>query len=94
MISKEILEARSWRNSLTESEREYMIQVLEKLPQDSRLVIFLHYWRDIEFKEIADVMGVPIKEIEFIHRATLRLLSKVFGKKLNEQKNQSGEVAA
>ncbi|MBL7542838.1 MAG: hypothetical protein JNL11_03435 [Bdellovibrionaceae bacterium] len=94
MISKEILEARSWRNSLTEAEREYMIQVLEKLPQDSRLVIFLHYWRDIEFKEIAEVMGVTMNEIEFIHRATLRLLSKVFGKKLNEQKNQSGEVAA
>lgn len=71
-----------------------MAQVLEKLPQDSRLVIFLHYWRDIEFKEIASVMNVPLKEIEFIHRATLRLLSKVLSKKLNNQKSQSGEVAA
>lgn len=71
-----------------------MIQVLEKLPEDSRLIIFLHYWRDLDLKEIADVMGVHLREVEFIHNATLRLLSKVFGKKLNERKCQSREVAA
>lgn len=94
MLSAEVLETRSWRNSLSESDKEYMIQVLEKLPEDSRLVVFLHYWRDLELKEIAEVMGVRLKEVEFIHNATLRLLSKVFGKKLNERKCQSREVAA
>ena len=94
MLSEKVLEVRNWKNSLTDFDREYIGQALEKLPEDSRIVIFLHYWRDIEFEDIADVLGVRLKEIEFIHKVTLQLLSKVFSQKLNEQKNQSGEVAA
>ena len=94
MLSENILEMRSWKNSLNDCDREYIAQILEKLPQDSRIVIFLHYWRDIEFEDIAEVLGVRLKEVEFIHNITLRLLSKVFSQKLNEQKRQSGEVAA
>ena len=94
MLSENILEMRSWKNSLNDCDREYIAQVLEKLPQDSRIVIFLHYWRDIEFEDIAEVLGVRLKEVEFIHNITLRLLSKVFSQKLNEQKRQSREVAA
>ncbi|MBK7962377.1 MAG: hypothetical protein IPK04_15045 [Bdellovibrionales bacterium] len=85
---------RSWKNSLNDCDREYIAQILEKLPQDSRIIIFLHYWRDIEFEDIAEVLGVRLKEVEFIHNITLRLLSKVFSQKLNEQKRQSREVAA
>lgn len=94
MLSYKILEVRSWKNSLSDCEREHIAQVLEKLPEDSRIVIFLHYWRDIEFEDIAEVLGVRLREVEFIHNMTLRLLSKVFSQKLNEQKRQSGEVAA
>ncbi len=94
MLSEKIMEVRSWKNSLSDCEREYIAQVLEKLPEDSRIVIFLHYWRDIEFEDIAEVLGVRLREVEFIHNMTLRLLSKVFSQKLNEQKRQSGEVAA
>jgi len=94
VLSEKILEMRSWKNSLSDCEREYIAQVLEKLPEDSRIVIFLHYWRDIEFEDIAEVLGVRLREVEFIHNMTLRLLSKVFSQKLNEQKRQSGEVAA
>lgn len=94
MLSEKILEVRSWKNSLSDCEREYIAQVLEKLPEDSRIVIFLHYWRDIEFEDIAEVLGVRLREVEFIHNMTLQLLSKVFSQKLNEQKRQSGEVAA
>ncbi len=94
MLSENILEMRSWKNSLNDCDREYIAQILEKLPQDSRIVIFLHYWRDIEFEDIAEVLGVQLKEVEFIHNMTLRLLSKAFSQKLNEQKRQSGEVAA
>jgi DNA-directed RNA polymerase specialized sigma24 family protein len=94
VISENILEVRSWKNSLNDCERDYIAQVLEKLPEDSRIVIFLHYWRDIELGDIAEVLGVRLKEVEFIHNMTLRLLSKVFGQKLNEQRRQSEEVAA
>ncbi len=94
MLSENILEMRSWKNSLNDCDREYIAQILEKLPQDSRIIIFLHYWRDIEFEDIAEVLGVRLKEVEFIHNITLRLLSKVFSQKLNEQKRQSREVAA
>ncbi len=94
MLSEKILEVQSWKYSLNDCDREYIAQVLEKLPEDSRIVIFLHYWRDIEFEDIAEVLGIRLREVEFIHNMTLRLLSKVFSQKLNEQKRQSGEVAA
>lgn len=94
MLSENLLDLRSWKNSLSEPEREYIVQILEKLPEDSRIVIFLHYWRDFELKEIAKVINVRLKDVEFIHNVTLRLLSKVFLKKLNQQKCQSREVAA
>ena len=94
MLSTEVLKRQSWRNSLTSSDKEYMERVLEKLPEDSRLVIFLHYWRDFELKDIADVMGTCLKEVELIHNMTLQLLSKAFGKTSENEKRQSREVTA
>ena len=94
MLSHGIWENKSWKNSLTESDRELIMLSMEKLPYDSKIVIFLHYWREIEFKEIAEVLGIKLKEVEFIHNATLQLLSKVFGKRTHEQRNQLKGVAA
>ncbi len=94
MLSEKILELWSWRNSLSDCEQEYIAQVLEKLPEDSRIVIYLRYWRDIEFKDIAEVLGVRLKEVESIHHMTLLLLAKVFSQKLNEQKHFFREVTA
>jgi DNA-directed RNA polymerase specialized sigma24 family protein len=94
MLSAKVMEAKTWRNSLNEKDREYMNRVIEKLPQDSRIVIYLHYWLDLEFKDIAEVLGTMLREVEFIHNVTLRLLSKVFRQKLNVTKCQSMEVAA
>lgn len=94
MPSEKILKTRSWKNSLNDSEREYITQILEKLPEDSRIVIFLHYWKNFEFEDIANVLGVRRRKVEFIHNVTLKLLSKIFVQNLNEQKRQSREVAA
>lgn len=94
MLSAKVMEAKTWRNSLSERDRDYMNQVLEKLPEDSRIVIYLHYWLDIELKDIAEVLGTKLSEVEFIHNLTLRLLSKVFRQKLNATKCQLTEVAA
>ena len=94
MLSDKILELRNCKNSLSDYEKDYIAQVLEKLPHDSRIVIFLHYWRDIEFKEIAKVLGARLQEVEFIHDVTLRLLSKIFHQKFNEQNQKSEEFAA
>lgn len=79
---------------MNDCEREYIAQILEKLPEDSRIVIFLHYWRDSEFEHIAEVLGVRPRQVEFIHRMTLQILSKVFVQKLNDQKRFLKEVAA
>lgn len=94
MLSKSVREAQSWRNSLTAQDREYVNQVLEKLPEDSRIVIYLHYWRDLELKDIAEVLGVRLNDVEFIHKATLRLLSKVFSPKNICNQAKQMEVAA
>jgi len=93
MLSANILQATTWKNSLTDVERDYVRRVLEKLPEDSRIVIYLHYWMDIEFIEIAKTLGVRLKEIQFIHDATLRLLSKVFRQQLTEQHKTKGTAA-
>lgn len=79
---------------MNDCEREYIAQILEKLPEDSRIVIFLHYWRGIEFENIAEVLGVRPRQVEFIHRMTLQILSKVFVQKLNDRRRFLKEVAA
>ena len=40
-----------------------MNQVLERLPEDSRIVIYLHYWLDTELKDIAEVLGTKLSEV-------------------------------
>ena len=94
MLLSKFLKNRSWRDSLTETDKKYMEQVLQKLPNDSRIVIFLHYWRDIGLQDIADIMGVCLKEVVLIHNITLQMLSKAFGKTINNEKYQSRKVAA
>ena len=94
MLSENVWEANSWTNSLSEDDREYMNQVLEKLPEDSRVIIFLHYWMDMEPKEIAEVMGMGLKKIDSIHNSTLQFLSKVFKRKFINKTSQPKEVAA
>lgn len=86
MLSQKILETQHWKNSLDESDVRYIWKVLEKLPEDSKVIIFLRYWRNIEFDEIAETLGVSLRKIKFIHDMTLRLLSKVFLNNLNDQK--------
>lgn len=90
MLSRKILEAHRWKNSLDESDVRYIWKVLEKLPEDSKVIIFLRYWRNIEFDEIAETLGLSLRKIKFIHDMTLRLLSKVFLHNLNDQKTNYG----
>lgn len=94
MLSAKVMDAKSWRNSLNKKDREYVLRVLEKLPEDSRTVIYLRYWRDFELCDIADILGIRRGEVEFIHRMTLQLLSKIFGQKLTVTKSQTMGVAA
>ena len=94
MLSAKILQTTSWKNSLNDVEKDYVRKVLEKLPEDSRIIIYLHYWRDIELSDIAKTLGVRLREIQFVHDATLRLLSKVFSQKLDEQQLKPKGTAA
>lgn len=94
MLSIQIWEASCWKNSLGQKDREYINNVLKILPENSRIVIFLHYWRGIEFEEIAELMSVRLKEVELIHIKTLQLLSKVFRQKIKKEFDQYNEEIA
>ncbi len=85
MFSEKIRKARSWKNLLSESEIDYLLKILSKLPHDSRIVIFLCYWRDLELDDIASILGISRKETDYIHDMTLQLLTKVLSKQPHYQ---------
>lgn len=76
MLFQKIAESKSWENLLNSRDKEELHRKLEKLPEDSRAIIYLRYWKNIEFKEIAEVLGLRLRQVEYIHEITLRLLSK------------------
>jgi len=94
MLSQEVLTAQSWKNSLNTEDKEYLQAVLSKLPQDSRIIIFLRYWRDFEFEDIAKVLGIALSEVFTVHDLTLRLLSKTICFNKKPMHSQTKEAAA
>ncbi len=64
--------------SLTQEEKQCLRFVVSKLPEDPRVIVYLRYWRGLDFNEISVVMGISLKEVIFIHNKTLQLLKALF----------------
>jgi len=93
MLSENILKAESWKNSLSIEDKEYVHTVLSKLPQDSRVIIFLRYWRDFEFEDIAKTLGIALSEVFAVHDLTIQLLSKTICFNKKPMHSQTKEAA-
>jgi len=58
---------------LSKERKEYLIEVIDSLPEKERLVITLYYYEGLLLKEIADILQVTESRVSQIH-------SKVLGK--------------
>lgn len=56
----------------------YLNQLIDTLPKNERLVLLLHYERDLNLKEIGDILCVSESRVSQIHaQATLRVRGKL-----------------
>ncbi|MCR5080285.1 MAG: RNA polymerase sigma factor WhiG [Treponema sp.] len=61
-----------------EEVRRVIIQAIEELPQNEKMVIVLYYHEDLSFKEIGQVLNVSESRISQLHtKANLRLRAKL-----------------
>lgn len=66
---------------MREDTRHQLAQIIEGLPQTERLVLSLYYERDLNLKEIGEVLGVSESRVSQIHtQATLRIKASLPGK--------------
>jgi len=56
--------------------RESLQRLVEGLPQQERRVLRYHYYQNLGFSEIADLLGLSRGRISQIHRLALQLLKK------------------
>ena len=57
---------------------EYLNELIDDLPKNERLVLILHYERDLNLKEIGEVLSVSESRVSQIHsQATLKIRSKM-----------------
>lgn len=57
---------------------QHLGQMIDSLPKNERLVLALYYERDLNLKEIGEVLGVSESRVSQIHsQATLRLRSRL-----------------
>ena len=60
--------------------RKIIIEAINELPENEKMVIVLYYHEDLTFKEIGQVLNVSESRISQLHtKANLRLRSKLTG---------------
>lgn len=60
---------------------QHIAALVDKLPDQERLVIFRHYFQQVRFDEIALTLGVTKGRVSQIHHAGLRRLREMHGEK-------------
>lgn len=65
-------------NVMREDTRHHLAHIIDGLPHTERLVLSLYYERDLNLKEIGEVLGVSESRVSQIHtQATLRIKSRL-----------------
>ena len=68
----------SWARFLSSDEKKYVSFLVKRLPADARHILYLRYWRDFEFNEIAKAIKMKPNEVLFVHSKALQILKAVF----------------
>ncbi len=55
-----------------------MLSLVVTLPEDARVIVYLRYWREFEFSEIAKAIEMKQNEVIFVHSKALQILKAVF----------------
>lgn len=72
-------------------QRAVLIDAMRKLPLDLQIVLELHYWENLETREVSEVLGVPLGTAKSrLSRARTRL-GELLGK---GPRNGTGESVA
>ena len=61
-----------------------------QLPEAQRLALTLHYFEDLRYEDIADVMGIPINTVKSHIRRGKEKLAVVLGPALDRQSAGGG----
>ncbi|MGQ3891317.1 RNA polymerase sigma factor FliA [Legionella sp. CNM-4043-24] len=65
-------------NVMREDARHHLAHIIEGLPHTEKLVLSLYYERDLNLKEIGEVLGVSESRVSQIHtQATLRIKARL-----------------
>ncbi|HEX2984818.1 MAG TPA: sigma-70 family RNA polymerase sigma factor, partial [Ignavibacteriales bacterium] len=70
--------------------KEILVRALERLSERDRLVVTLYYFEELNFKEIADVLGLSIGRVSQIHTKVLSNLKKILQETYGD-KNPKGK---
>lgn len=57
-----------------ESLKEYLVEQIEKLPEQQRMVLVLHYYEELTLKEISKIMHISESRVSQIHTKTILML--------------------
>lgn len=57
-------------------DKELLIKALEKIPNEYKIVLTLHYQEDLTFKEIGEVLNKPLNTVKSYHYRALMMLKK------------------
>ena len=63
----------------TDQLKEMLVRLLEKLPEDERLILTLYYYEDLTFKEIGHVVRLSESRVFQKHAATVKRLRLQLG---------------
>ena len=64
-------------------ESEQVRQVLQSLPERERLIVELYYYRDRNFKEIAEILGVTESRVSQLHTRMKKRFKELLSLHLN-----------
>lgn len=77
-IIERIQSINSWVRFLSSNEKKYVGSVVEMLSEDARVIVYLRYWREFEFSEIAKAIKMKQNEVIFVHSKALQILKAIF----------------
>lgn len=57
-----------------ESLKEYLVEQIDKLPEQQKMVLVLHYYEELTLKEIGKIMHISESRVSQIHTKTILML--------------------
>jgi RNA polymerase sigma-70 factor (ECF subfamily) len=82
--------------AIRQDESRRLKTAIKNLPQDYRIVLVLHHYQQLSYKEIAEILSIPVKTVATrLYRAKLILKEKLAGGDpgaLQKGQGQSGQL--